>query len=138
MRVQLFVASCTLALAAGRSAMLAAPGQTQTPGQMTQARVWIENRGRQEALPVSLQEVAPDTPPMRVRVINGVTPSGSDDPVNVHVVRQPAIWQYQSVTIKGGEDMAAALSASGAAGWEATGVAVTNADGTTLLMKRLR
>ena len=115
------------------SAMLASPQQTtQTPGQMTQARVWIENRSRDEAVPVTIQGATLDTP-LRVRVN-----SDADDPVNVRVVRQPRAWQYQTVIVKPDENLATALSAPGAAGWETTGIAFSNAAGTTILLKRLR
>ncbi len=45
-------------------AMLAAPGQDRQdrPGQITQAKVLIENRGRSEAVPVILQDVTTPTP----------------------------------------------------------------------------
>jgi len=126
------------------SAMLASPEQTQqpgqvtqTPGQMTQARVWIENRGKEEAVPVTLQETTLDAP-LRVRVMNAQGNAGVDDPVYVRVVRQPRVWQYQSVLVKPGENLATALSAAGVAGWETTGIALPTAEGTTILMKRLR
>jgi hypothetical protein len=126
------------------SAMLASPertqtpGQvTQTPGQMTQARVWIQNRSRGEAVPVTLQESALDAP-LSVRVTNAQGNSGVDDPVYVRVVRQPRVWLYQTVTVKPDENLATALSAAGVAGWETTGIALPAAEGTTILMKRLR
>jgi hypothetical protein len=120
------------------SAMRASPDQTtQTPGQMTQARVWIENRGKEEAVPVTLQESELDAP-LRVRVVNAQANPGVDDPVYVRVVRQPRVWQYQTVIVKPGENLATALSAAGTAGWETTGIALSTAEGTTILMKRLR
>jgi len=59
-RPAIVVASC-LALFTG-SAMLAAPGQdrrvvptqgVERPGQSTKGQVWIENRGRAEAIPIA-------------------------------------------------------------------------------------
>jgi hypothetical protein len=129
-----------LALTAAASALLAAPRQTRQPGQMTQARVWIENRGRGEALPISLQE-APLDAPLRVRVMNGLTGAQAEgnEPLNVRIVRQPQVWQYLSVTVKPDENIVRALTPHGGAGWETTGVALTAADGTTtVLLKRLR
>ena len=62
---------CGLITAGG--AMLAAPGQTtQRPGEMTEARVWVQNRAREEAVAVTVQDVAPDAT-MRVQLIG--TPS---------------------------------------------------------------
>ena len=136
--------AAAFALATGASAMLAAPEQsaqpgqtTQQPGQMTQARVWVENRSRGEAVPISLQE-APLEAPLRVRVMNAQGPSGADDPVNVRVVRPPRVWQYQTVIVKPDVNLATALSEAGAAGWETTGIALSSATGTTVLLKRLR
>lgn len=141
MRIQLVVLACTVALAAGRSAMLAAPAQatqtTQQPGQMTEARVTIQNRGREQAVPISLQDVSLETP-LRVRVINGQTAPGTDEPVSVRIVRSPRVWQYQIVAVKPEENMAAVLATPGAAGWETTGIVFTNAGVTSVLMKRLR
>jgi hypothetical protein len=126
------------------SAILASPEQTQppgqvtqTPGQMTQARVWIENRGKGEALPVTLEDATLDAP-LRVRVMNAQGTSGTDDPVNVRIVRQPRVWQYQTVIVRPDQNLATALSEAGAAGWETTGIASANAGGTTILLKRLR
>ena len=50
---------CGLMTAGG--AMLAAPGQTtQRPGEMTEARVWVQNRAKDAAVAVTVQDVAPD------------------------------------------------------------------------------
>jgi len=139
MRMQLIVASWSVALATGASALLAAPGQTTaTPGQMTQARVWIQNRGRSEAVPISLQDVAVDVP-LRVRVTNGMNAANPDEPLHVRVMPEPRNWQYESVTIEAGDDIAAALSARGNAGWETTGITIPAANGAmTVLLKRPR
>ena len=82
------------------STMLASPEQTQQPGQMTQARVWIENRSRSEAVPVDLRDVNLDHP-LRVQIINGETQYGSVNPVQVRLVR--SLWEYQTVTLAAGE-----------------------------------
>ena len=138
MRIPLLVALCSVAFAAGRSAMLAAPRQTtQQPGQMTDARMTVQNRGRAEAVPISLQEVALDAP-LRVRLMNGEAAPGSGDPISVRVIREPVVWQYKSITFTANQNLAATLTAEGAGGWETTGIAFTNAQATTLLLKRLR
>lgn len=138
MRMQLVVVSWSVALATGAAATLAAPEQTTaTPGQMTQARVWIQNRGRGEAVPITVQEFATDAP-LRVRVINGPPGANPEEPLQVHVV-PPRVWQYQSVTVTPGDDIAAVLTAQGVSGWETTGVAVPAPGGaTTVLLKRSR
>jgi hypothetical protein len=145
MRTKIAVLAPALVLAAGASAMLAAPGQmpqpgqtTQTPGQMTQARVWVQNRGRGDALPVDLTDVSTAVP-LRVQVFNGEpVPGAPTNPVQVRVVQQPRIWDYEMITVKPGQNIAQALSARGAAGWETTGIIFANADGTALVLKRLR
>ena len=129
------------------SRMLASPGQIQPmgtpqpgtaqPGQITQARVWIENRTREEAVPITIQGSALEAP-LRVRIMNAQGTSVTDDPVNVRIVRQPRVWQYQTVIVKPDVNLGTALAEAGAAGWETTGIWLAGAGGTTVLLKRLR
>ena len=135
MRLKSIVSALVGVLVVGGAAILAAPGQTQQPGQMTQARVWIQNRGRSEAVPVELREVNLETP-MRVQVINGESGYATPGPVQVREMRR--VWDYETVTVAATDDMAAALNQRGASGWETTGIVFANADGTTLLLKRPR
>src|SRR5262249_11777284 len=75
----LMTAAWLAGVAVAGSAMLAAPGeQTPRPGQMTEARVWVQNRGAAEALPV---ELAGSTlaQPLRGRVVNRAAASGARD-----------------------------------------------------------
>jgi len=144
MRLTPMSVAVVCALVVVGSSMLAAPEQTlqpgqttQQPGQMTQARVWVQNRGREEAIPITLQEATLETP-LRVRVMNAQGISGADDPVNVRVVRPPRVWQYQTVIVKPDLNLATALSEAGAAGWETTGITLSGAGGTTVLLKRMR
>jgi hypothetical protein len=125
--------ACTLFVVS--SAMLASPEQTRTPGEMTQARVWVENRGRSEALPVDLRDVNLDQP-LRVQVINAEPQYGSTGPVQVRPVRQA--WEYRSVTVPPADDLATTLNVLGSAGWETTGIASVKGDETTMVLKRLR
>jgi hypothetical protein len=124
-RPAVVVASC-LALLTG-SAMLAAPGQerrgvptqgVERPGQSTKGQVWIENRGRAEAVPIA----APDPIPV--------------------VIRNPVrLWDYQVLNITPGRspaDVARMLTAAGDAGWETTGVQLTSGPNTLVVMKRPR
>jgi hypothetical protein len=88
-------------LVVGGAAVLAAPAQgTVQPGQTTQARVWVQNRGRGEAVPPK--------------------------------------WEYRSVTLEVDANVAQALGAEGAVGWETTGIVLTSKDGNTFLLKRSR
>jgi hypothetical protein len=134
MRLKSIVSAFVGVLVVG-AAILAAPGQTQQPGQMTQARVWIQNRGRAEAVPVELREVNLDTP-MRVQIMNGESGYATPGPVQVREIRR--VWDYETITVAPTDDMAARLNQRGASGWETTGIAFVNADGTTLLLKRPR
>jgi hypothetical protein len=127
------------ALVAAGTTMRAAPDQTARPGDMTDAKVWIQNRASAEAIAVNLR-VADIETPLRVFVSNAET--------NPHTVRvtgavrtQPLRqeWEYETVAI-GPDSGLQALKSLGAAGWETTGVSWPGASGqgTTLLLKRLR
>jgi hypothetical protein len=132
-----FVLLGGVVLTAG-GAMLAAPGQDRQdrPGQLTQAKVWVENRGRSEAVPVILQEVI--TPmPMGVQVIG--TPTVTIAPgssVLARLVRQP--WEYRTVNVPPGQDAAIVLSNAGADGWETSGLQFPNPSGNLIVLKRPR
>ena len=123
-------------LVAGTS-IVAAPRQTARPGQMTQARVWIQNRARNEAVPVELRDVNLDAP-LKVQITNGDPQYPlTINPVQVREVRR--LWDSETMTVKPVEDMTARLNARGASGWETTGIWSVNGDGvTTLVLKRPR
>ena len=99
---------------------------TKTPGEMTQARVWVENRGTNEAIPVSVERFG-STPSVRLSSVDAsvVLPS--------RAVRQP--WEYRIVAYDAG-----ALVGAGNEGWEAVGMVQTNTDGpgVSVLLKRPR
>ena len=133
MRAETIVRACAFVLIVAGTSILAAPEQTAQPGQMTQARVLIQNRGRGEAVPISLQESTLDTP-LRVRVVNMQDPKVSDEAIHARLVQQS--WDYHTIVVKDGQDPVAALIGPGVAGWEATGVAFVKPDGVTLLLKR--
>jgi hypothetical protein len=127
--------ACVLVVAG--TSMLAAPQQTtKTPGQMTEAHVWVQNRGRAETVPVELRDVNLDSP-LKVHIINGEPAFAATGPLPVREVRR--LWDYESISVKPTEDMSARLNARGALGWETTGIWSVNAEGTTtLLLKRAR
>ena len=121
-------------------ALLAAPGKEaqgqDRPGQISQAKVWVENRGRNEAVPVILQEVMTPTP-LGVQVIG--TPTVTIAPattVQARLVRQQ--WEYRTINTPSGPDAAGVLSAAGADGWEATGIVLSNQSGSPVVVKRPR
>ena len=101
------------------------------PGIMTQARVWIENRRADEAVPV---HVVPDPDnPARVTVVGGVAVSGT---VTARPARQ--LWEYRAIVVTPGRDFMPAVAALGNDAWEATGLQIVAADGVTLIFKRPR
>jgi hypothetical protein len=122
--------ACT-AIVADRAA-----AQTAYPGQMTQARVWVQNRGSDEAVPVDVRDVSLEKPLM-VHVVNGEPLFGEGTtPVQIRAARQP--WEYQRVEVSQRADVAAVLNASGAAGWEVVATLSATPEGTSFLMKRPR
>jgi hypothetical protein len=136
MRPEFIVRAIAFALIVAGTSILAAPSQTATPGQMTQAKVWIQNHGRTEAVPVELRDVNLETP-LKVQVINGDAAYSRFSPVQVTEIRKT--WDYDTITIAAtGDDVAKVLTAKGATGWETTGIAFVTADGTKLLLKRPR
>lgn len=116
-----------VSLAVGGIALVAR-GQQQTtatrPGEMTQSRVWVENRAPNEAVPVVVETL----------------PS----PVSVHidqsnVVRTAAAiqnWEYRTVQVTGNWS-AGSIGNIGNEGWEAVGM-VPSGSGATILFKRPR
>lgn len=124
------------ALVAG-STMRAAPDQIR-PGEMTEAKVWIQNRSRAEAIPVDLRGVNLDAP-LKVQVANGETNPHSvrvAGPIRVQLLKQE--WDYNTVVVLQDANPLDALQAPGLAGWETTGIAWPAAGGTKLLLKRPR
>jgi hypothetical protein len=108
----------------------AAQDRTAQLGQPTQERVWIQNRGDAEAIPVRIESVAGETLPLRVQVVGAPIVSGGP--------MRAAQWEYQNVTIPAGQDPTAVLNTAGAEGWEATGVVVPAQGASLIVMKRPR
>jgi len=126
-------------LLVGGVAIVAASAQDTAPrpGQPTQARVWIQNQGKTEAVPVIVQNVASDVFPLTVQVSG--TPTVKIDAastVQSRVVRQR--WEYRSLNVGPGEDAAIVLNAAGEDGWETTGLTLPGRAGTTIVLKRPR
>jgi hypothetical protein len=101
------------------------------PGMPTQARVWIENRRSDEAVPVTVVP-RPSDPPTRVELVSG----GS---AIVRTRRAPDAWDYQTIVVPASQQAAAALLDAGREGWEVTGVQFPAPnDRVVLLLKRPR
>jgi hypothetical protein len=114
-------------LAIAGSALIAAQ---KYPGQSTDARVWIENRTKPEAIAVTLQDVAPDT----VMTVH----AASLPPVQIAggVERRRQRWEYAVVVVKPGQDIPAELNRAGADSWEAVGSPLQDSAGMTFVLKR--
>jgi hypothetical protein len=116
-------------LAAG-TVMLAARGQSR-PGEMTQSHVWIDNRSPDDAIPVVVQR---GTDPVRVQVAGThIVTIDPASPVAARAVRQP--WEYRTIAVSPGQDVAGAVARAGAEGWEAVGFQ-GGQGGVTVLLKR--
>ena len=138
MRAETVARAFALALVVAGTSILAAPSQTATPGQMTQARVWVQNRGRSEALPVDVREVNLDAP-LRVHVTNADPQYAATSPVQVHEVRR--VWEYETIAIPADAqaNIASLHNTRGANGWETTGISSVNTEGAmVMLLKRQR
>ena len=102
------------------------PGTLERPG-MSDARVWVNNKGRSEAIPVTM--VGNDGTPVPVTV-NGYVETRST------AVRQ--IWEYRSITLGADQEPAAQLGALGNDSWEAVGLTTQSSGRITILLKRPR
>ena len=102
--------------------LLWARGQSR-PGETTQARVWVENRAQNEAIPVV--------------VTNVVTPITAhlDTTSTVRTVAGRQMWQYRTVQLSTGAT-GGTLDPVGMDGWEAVGLIQSGPMGATILFKR--
>jgi hypothetical protein len=130
MRTPIVTTAALLLLAAGASFL--ADAAQDRPGIVSQARVFIENRNRAEAVPVTLEDVASERPlSVRVEGPVAIAPSGA---MPARALPQP--WEYRTVSVKAVEELVAALSELGAQGWEAAGTYVPASGNPTVLLKR--
>jgi hypothetical protein len=123
------------AAVATASAIVVGQQTTQTPGQMTEARVKIENRGPAETIPVDLLG-ASLREPLQVAVVNGDAAHPTIQPVLVRGVR--VTWEYATTTVAAGQDAVAILNGRGAQGWELVGVTLPATGGMNFILKRMR
>ena len=130
------VMSTCITVIAG-AAMVAAPGQnTSQPGQPTKGKVWVENRGRDEAIPVVITQNAATTLPVRLA---GAVPGAPPPPVAVQRVRQPV--EYQTVTVPAdatAQQVTNLLNGPGTSGWEPSGIQISSGGATLLVLQRPR
>ncbi len=104
------------------------------PGQPTQAKVWIQNHGRAEVVPVSVQEVAGDAQ-LKVQVA-GTPAVAVNGVVDMRQARQT--WQYARLIVGPDQDPIVELNKVGADGWETTGLQLAEPRGTAFVLKRAR
>jgi hypothetical protein len=121
-----------LTVAAGAASIASSDQQvTSRPGEMTENRVWVENRSAGEAVAVNLQAASLQSP----LKVNVVAPDGSPI-VGLRVQMSASQWDYRTLTVTSPEDAARALGQAGSEGWETTGIAWPLGTSTRLLMKR--
>jgi hypothetical protein len=92
--------------------------------------VQVGNKGRAEAVPVSVQEVL--GAPLKVAIAQ------ADQPIPVTVIPARPQWEYSEVKYTTGESPVAALSAAAAQGWEVTGITYVVSGRNAVLVRRLR
>ncbi|HWW84705.1 MAG TPA: hypothetical protein VNZ26_13945 [Vicinamibacterales bacterium] len=137
-KIALAVLAAGALIACGAS-MLADSTQDATlyPGYPTQGKVWIQNRGQNEAIPVTIEGNV-QGPPMRV-VIAGSPPVTLSAGSALDARRARQSWDYREITISGSQSLAAELNSAGSEGWETTGLSMPGANGgTVLVLKRPR
>jgi hypothetical protein len=128
--------ACGVGMLANSTAV-AAQDATRYPGYPTQGKVWIQNRGQEEAVPVTIQGISQGAP---MRVVIAGTPAvilGAGSALDARAARQS--WEYREISIPAGQSPAAMLNAAGADGWETTGISIPGQGGGTLVvLKRPR
>jgi hypothetical protein len=135
MSKKIAVALAFSALLVGGPMPLAAPDQSY-PGQPTQARVWIQNQGLVEAVPVSLQAIAGDAT-MKVQVVGTQSVAVSSAPV-LDTRRARQTWEYHRVLATADDDLTPQLSQLGRDGWETAFQYMTTRGGLAVVLKRPR
>ena len=125
----------SLLLASALLTRASAPAQTY-PGQPTQAKVWVQNRGASEAVPIGLEQIADDVT-MNVKITG--TPSvaiASPAVLDTRYARQT--WEYQRITLQPDSDPTSELTRLGREGWETTLQWATPRGSLTIILKRPR
>src|SRR5215472_9996890 len=96
------LAACAL-IACGESMIAdstdAGQDATRYPGYPTQGKVWIQNRGQDEAVPVTIQGTV-QGPPMRVVIAGAPSVTlSAGSALDARTARQS--WEYRDITISG-------------------------------------
>jgi hypothetical protein len=117
------------------TAPLAAPAQSY-PGQPTQARVWIQNHGSGEAVPVSVQAISGDAS-MKVQVVGTPAVAISAAPI-LDTRRARQTWEYQQLLATPDDNPTMELNRLGKDGWETALQYVTPRGALVVVLKRPR
>jgi hypothetical protein len=112
------------------------PGTLERPG-MTAARVWINNKTRDEAIPVQFVSTDPGARPLPV-TIQGVADVSVNGLVEARTTTLRQSWEYRSVSTAIDGDLGAVLGAAGREGWEAVGLTAQPGGKVVVLLKRPR
>jgi hypothetical protein len=120
--------SCAALSGGGRAAAQQTVQVPNEPGKPTQARVYVVNRDRAEAIPVTLYAGVGANEAMRVIWAGSPTVTLNDAaPVPTRAARQN--WEYRQIMVRATEDPTPALNTAGGEGWEALGPGVPLAGG---------
>ena len=112
-----------LLFAVAGSAVYVAAQSTVRPGDPTQARVWIENRSSDEAVPVKVE---------RINGTANIHLSSIDSSIVLAARSARQRWEYRVVAFD-----SAALEIAGNDGWEAVGL-MPSSGTPSILLKRPR
>jgi hypothetical protein len=134
--VACLMTACVTIAAGAAVPATSAQDRTAYPGEPTRGKVWIQNRGNAEAVPVTIWNMDDGAPILRVQVSGTPTVTIGNANVPVKAARQP--WEYRAITVASGLDLTAALNAAGTDGWETTGITMPAPSGVLVLMKRPR
>ena len=133
------VLACAVFSGGGRTALADQQGIQipNDPGRPTQARVYVTNRDRADAVPVTLQGIAStDALPVTLTGTPSVVLS-EGQPVNSRLIRQN--WEYRQITMPITGDPTPTLNKAGGEGFELAGSAIPLPNGEVrFVMKRPR
>ena len=110
------------------------PGTLSQPG-VSPARFWINNKTREESIPVNIVVADPKESPLPVTV-RGVTSVAVNGLVPVTASRQT--WEYREASFTPTQGLAAGLNTLGNDAWEVTGMTTQPNGRVTVLLKRPR
>ena len=110
------------------------PPQEGIPGRGTQARMYVLNRDKSDAIPVTVVS----TEPVRAAIVGTATVSvDPESTVHVRAVSVRQAWEYRTLQV-GANDPSSVLNGAGADGWELAATLPGGGGTTQLVLKRPR